>query len=101
MPSPDPLVVNRLSVSRMVRTKREELQALAACLKCAGYFRSDANRIKRPNVHDVVIELEASGPAENHVDLFGPRVAVHERRPLSPHQAKVGHASLLGIKGRS
>ena len=74
-----PVIVNRLAIARMVRPKHEELQTLAARLKRPGYLGIDADRVQRPDVGDLVVKLEASGPAEDHVDLLGARMAVRER----------------------
>ena len=48
----------------------------------------------RADVEDLVVELHAAGPGEDHVHLFGLAVLVRERLALVRLHAQVPHAAL-------
>jgi hypothetical protein len=58
-----------------VRAEGDELEALGARLEGSRYLGCDADGVQCVNVEDLVVELDAPGPAEDDVDLLGPLVA--------------------------
>ena len=50
------------------------LDPVGACLEGARHPGGDADRVHRPDLHDVLIELDAPGAGEDQIDLLGPLV---------------------------
>jgi len=96
--SRDPHVVDLLAVGFVVRTESEELKTIGACLKGADDLRRDADRVKRPDVGDLVIKLDSASAREDHIHLLGMRVTMSERRTFPRPQPKVRHTRLLGLE---
>ena len=94
----DPHVVDLLTVGFVMRAKNEKLKTVRACLKGADDLRRNPDRVKRPDIGDLVIELDSPSAREDHVHLLSARVAMSERRTLSRPEAKVGHPRLLGLE---
>ena len=68
-----------ITVAGMVGPKRQEVQAITAGFEGADDFGPHSNRVQRPDVDDLVVELQTSAPAQDHVDLLGGCVTVRER----------------------
>jgi hypothetical protein len=75
----------------------EELQAFRTGFERSNGFRSDADRVERSDVEELIVELDLSASAENHVDLFGPCVSMCKWRPFARPKTEMGHACLLGV----
>jgi hypothetical protein len=92
-----------LTVGFVMRTENEKLKTIGACLKGADDLRRNPDRVKHPDISDLVIELDSPGAGENHVYLLSARVPVSERRTFPRPDAKVRHppsARLRDPRGR-
>jgi hypothetical protein len=87
-----------LTVGFVMWTEHEKLKTIGACLKGADDRGRNPDRVKHPNIGDLVIELDTASAGENHVHLLSARVAMSERRTLSRPEAKVRHPRLLGLE---
>jgi len=66
-----------------VRSEDQNLQPVGAGFERAHDPRTHAHGIKRPELHEVVVELHAPVAIDDHVDLLGRAVAMRERLALS------------------
>jgi hypothetical protein len=80
---------------------REELEACRSGFERSNDFRSDADRVEGSNLEELIVELDLSASAENHVDLFGACVSMCKRRPLARPKTEMRHACLLGVQSRA
>jgi hypothetical protein len=87
-----------LTVGFVMWTENEKLKTIGACLKGADDLRRNPDRVKHPDIGDLVIELDTAGAGENHVHLLSARVPMSERRTLPRPEAKVRHPRLLGLE---
>lgn len=94
----DPHVVDLLTVGFVMRAENEKLQTIGACLKGADDLRRNPDRVKHPDIRDLVIELDSPSAGENHVYLLSARVPMSERRTFPRPEAKVRHPGLLGLE---
>jgi hypothetical protein len=95
--SRDPRVVDLFTVAFVMRTEDEQLKTVGACLKGPDDLRGDPDRVKLPDIGDLVIELDSPGAGENHIPP-SVCVAMSERRPFPRPQAKMRHAGLLSLE---
>jgi hypothetical protein len=87
-----------LTVGLVMWTEDEKLKTIWTCLKCANDLRRNPDRVKRPDIGDLVIELDTATAGENHVHLLGARVPMSERRTLPRPETKVRHPRLLSLE---
>ena len=81
-----------------MRAENEKLKTIGACLKGTNDLRRNPDRVKPPDIGDLVIELDSPGASENHVHLLCARVPVSERRTFPRPQAKVRHSRLDSLE---
>jgi hypothetical protein len=79
-------------------TEDKKLKTIGACLKGADDLGRNPDRVKHPDIGDLVIELYTAPAGENDVHLLGARVPMRERRTFPSSEAKVRHPRLLGLK---
>jgi hypothetical protein len=94
----DPHVGHLLTVGFAMRTENEKLKTIGACLKGADDLRGNPDRVKHPDIGDLVIELDSPSAGKNHVHLLSERVPMSERRTLARPETKVRHPRLLGLE---
>jgi hypothetical protein len=97
----DPRVVHLLTVGFVMRPEDEKLKTIGTCLKCADDLGRNPDRVKRPDIGDLVIELDTASAGQNHVHLLTVRVPVSERRTLPRPETKVRHPRLLSLEIRA
>jgi hypothetical protein len=78
--------------------KLKTIGAIGACLKGADDRGPNPDRVKDPDVGDLVIELDTPSAGEDHVHLLSACVSMSERRTLPRPEAKVRHPRLLGLE---
>src|SRR4051794_30803800 len=81
------------AVAVVVPADREVLDALRSALQRPGDGRRDADGVHRPDLDDVVVELDAARSGEDHVDLLGLVVPVGDglaAARLDGHEADPG-----------
>ena len=61
-----------------MRPEGDELEAIRPGLEGARNLRREPDRVKDNDLDDLVVELDPPAAAEDHVDLFGVRVAMSE-----------------------
>jgi hypothetical protein len=54
--------------------------------------------VQRPDIENLIVQLDLPGPAEDHVDLLRPLVAMHQGRSLAGPKAEVSQSGLLGVE---
>src|ERR1700736_6388542 len=96
--SVDPAVFNRLTVGLAMGAKDDELETLGARLEGPRHLGRDAKGVQRADIDDLIVELGPPRPAEDHVDLLRPLVAMHKGRALSGPKAEVSQSGLLGVE---
>jgi hypothetical protein len=87
-----------LTVGFVMWTEHEKLKTMGPRLKGADDLGRNPDRVKHPDVGDLVIELDTATAGENHVHLLSARVPMRERRPFPRPEAKVRHPRLLGLE---
>jgi hypothetical protein len=94
----DPRVVDLFTVGFVMRTENEQFKTIRACLKGADDLRRNPDRVKPPDIGDLVIELDPPIAGENHIDLLSACVAMSERRTFPRPDAKMRHPRLLSLE---
>jgi hypothetical protein len=79
-------------------TEHEKLKTIGTCLKSADDLRRNPDRVKHPDIRDLVIELDTATTGENDVHLLRARVPMRERRTLPRSEAKMRHPRLHGLE---
>jgi hypothetical protein len=87
-----------LTVGFVMWTEHEKLKTIWARLKGADDRGRNPDRVKPPDIGDLVIQLDTAGAGENHVHLLGAGVPMSERRTPPGPEAKVRHPRLLGVE---
>jgi hypothetical protein len=90
--------VHLLTVGFVMWTEYEKLKAIGARLKGAHDGGRNPDRVKRPDIGDLIIELDTASAGENHVHLLSARMPMSERRTFSRPEAKVRHPRLPGLE---
>src|SRR5829696_4627227 len=73
-----PEVVDDFTVRFDVRSEDEHLEPVGSGFEAARDARADAYRVERGQLHELLIELDASGAGEDDVDLLRGVVAMGE-----------------------
>ena len=84
-----------------VRSEDQHGKAVVAGLEGSRGARAHPHRVERLELHELVVELDAPGARQDHVDLLGRLVAVGERLALPGLHDEVVHARLLGAEVRA
>src|SRR5215211_1759976 len=95
-----PLVLDRLAIARVVRSKGEELEAIGPCLEGTCDLGRDTDGVERMHVEDLIVELDLAVAPEDHINLLGTRMAVRKGRSLACVQPEVRDSRLLGTERR-
>jgi len=74
--SVDPWIVDWLAVGRMVWPGCQELEPIGTGFERARDFRRDTNRVARPHLENLIVELDLARASQDHVDLLCVSVAV-------------------------
>ena len=84
-----PPALHELAVAVVAGAEREHLEVgVGAGLERAHHLGRDADRIARPELDDLVVELDAAGAGEHDVDLLGVLVLVPEGLALAGLEAE-------------
>src|ERR1700759_1475508 len=88
----------------MARPASQHLESFVSSLECPGDLGRDADRVHRPDLHDLVVELHPPRAGEDDVDLLSRLVAMGERLPatrLYPVEDQAGGLRLEVVVGEA
>jgi hypothetical protein len=97
----DPGVVDRLAIGAVVGPEGEELKAVGARLEGAHDLGSHADGVERPDVSELLVELDLPTATQDHVDLLSVPVAMREGTALARPKAEVSHSRVPRFERRS
>jgi hypothetical protein len=86
------------TVGFVMRTENEKLKTIGAGLKRADDLGRNPDRVKPPDIGDLLIELDSPSAGENHIHLLSARVPMSERRTFPRPETKVRHPHLVGLE---
>jgi hypothetical protein len=93
--------VNYLTITLVMRAERQEFNAVGTSLHRAHDVWRDPNRVKRPYIDQLVIELHPALASKNYVHLLGTRMPMRKRRSLAGPKTEMRDSGLLRLERRS